>query len=68
MFRYIRYKHNNIKHLFLNEVIFIDYVKSKKNIVDLLTKILIEELVYSSSRRMIIKSVKEKEYQDGNPT
>jgi hypothetical protein len=68
MFRYIRHKHNNIKHLFLNEVIFIDYVKSKKNIVDLLTKILIEELVYSSSKRMILKSVKEKEYQDGNPT
>jgi hypothetical protein len=68
MFKYIHHKHNTIKHLFLNEVIFVDHVKSKKNIVDLLTKILIEKLVYSSSRRTILKSLKENEYQDGNPT
>jgi len=31
-------KHNNVKHLFLNEIIFINYVNSKENIVDPLIK------------------------------
>ena len=36
--------------MLLNEIIFIDYVKSKKNITNPLTKSLSIELVYNSSR------------------
>jgi hypothetical protein len=43
-FRHIHRRHNTIKHLLSNEVIFIDYVKSKDNIVDPLTKICRESL------------------------
>jgi hypothetical protein len=58
-FRHIHRRHNTIKHLLSNEVIFIDYVKSKDNIVDPLTKDLSRELVYNSSRRMGIKLLKD---------
>ena len=58
-FRHIRRRHNTIKHMLLNEVIFIDYVKSKDNIVDPLTNDLSRELVYNSSRRMGIKLLKD---------
>ena len=59
-FRHIHRRHNTIKHLLSNEVIFIDYVKSKDNIVDPLTNDLSRELVYNSSRRMGIKLLKDK--------
>ena len=39
--------HNIINHLLLNKNIPIDYVKSKKNIMDLLTKGLLGELIYN---------------------
>jgi len=45
--RHINYKYNIVKYLPSNEIIFIDYVKSKKNIINLLTKGLSKELVYS---------------------
>jgi len=57
--RHICRRHNTIKYLLLNEVVFIDYVKSKNNIVDPLTKDLSRELVYNSSRRMDIKLLKD---------
>jgi len=57
-FRHIHRRHNTIKHLLSNEVIFIDYVKSKDNIVDPLTKDLSRELVYVY-RRMGIKLLKD---------
>lgn len=44
--RYIHHKQNTIKHLISNGVIFIDYVKSKENIVEHHTKDLMRELMY----------------------
>ena len=35
--------YNIVKHLLSNWIIFIDYVKSKENIMDLLTKALLRE-------------------------
>ena len=53
--RHIHQRHNIIKHLLSNEIIFIDYVKSKKNIMYPLTKSLSKEFVY-------IKPLKIKEW------
>jgi len=55
-FRHICYRHNTIKHFLSNEIIFIDYIKSKKNIMDSLTKDLSRELLYNSSMRMSLAS------------
>jgi len=52
------YKHKNVKHLFSNEIISINYVNSKENIVDPLTKSLLRKLVYSSSRAIGLKPLK----------
>ena len=52
--------HNTIKNLLLNEIILIDYVKLQENIVDLLTKSLSRELVYSLSKRMDLRLLKMK--------
>ena len=46
-FRYIHHIHNIVNHLLLNKNISINYVKSKKNIMDLLTKGLLGELMYN---------------------
>jgi hypothetical protein len=50
--RHICYRHNTIKHFLSNEIISIDYVKSKNNIVDPLAKDLLRELLYNSLMRM----------------
>jgi len=57
--RHIRCRHNIVKHLLLNEIISIDYIKSKKNIMDPLTKDLLRELVYNSSRKLNLKPLKD---------
>ena len=57
--RHIRRRHNTIKQQLSTGVIFIDYVKSKDNIADLLTKGLNRELVGKSSMGMGLKPVKE---------
>jgi len=49
------HRHNIVKHLLSNEIISIDYVKSKEDIVDMLTKGLLREIVYNSSRGMDLK-------------
>jgi len=36
--RYIRRRHNTVKQLLSNEIISIDFVSSKDNLVDLFTK------------------------------
>lgn len=46
-------------HLLSNKIIFIDYVQSKKNIVDLQTKDLSKKLVYNSSKEMSLKPLKD---------
>lgn len=63
--RYIHHKQNTIKHLISNGVIFIDYVKSKENIVEHHIKNLMRELMYIS-KGMGLKLLKMKAYYDGN--
>ena len=57
--RHIRLRHNTIKHLLLIRVISLDYVKSKDNTMDPLTKGLNRELVEKSSKGMRLKPIKE---------
>ena len=57
--RHIRRRHNTIKQQLLTRVISIDYVKSKDNIADPLTKGLNRELVEKSSKGIGLKPVKE---------
>ena len=53
--RHIRRRHNTIKDLLKNGIISIDYVKSKENIVDPLTKGPSREQISYSSRGMSLK-------------
>ena len=55
--RDIRRRHNTIRQLLSNGIISIDYIKSKENIADPLTKGLTKELVYSSSKGMRLKPI-----------
>ena len=57
--RHIRRRHNTIRQLLSIGIISIDYVKSKNNIADPLTKGLNRELVEKSSRGMELKPMKE---------
>ena len=57
--RHIRRRHNTIRQLLSTGIITIDYVKSKDNIADPLTKGLNRELVDKSSRGMGLKPMKE---------
>ena len=52
-------RHSTIRELLLTGIIFIDYVKSKDNIVDPLTKELNKELVEKSLRRIRLKPITE---------
>jgi hypothetical protein len=56
--RHIHRRYNIVKYLFLNEILFTDYVQSKKNIVDSLIKGLSGKFMYNSSRRMRLKLLK----------
>ena len=55
--RHIRRRHNTVRQLLSTGVISIDYVKSKDNIADPLTKGLNRELVVKSSRGMGLKPI-----------
>ena len=57
--KHIRCKHNTIRKLLTNGVISLDYVKSKDNIADSLTKGLNRESVEKSSRGIGLKPIKE---------
>ncbi|KAJ9552036.1 hypothetical protein OSB04_016081 [Centaurea solstitialis] len=57
--RHIRRKHNTIRQLLSTGVISIDYMKSKDNIVDPLTKGLSRDLVYKSSKGMRLNPLNE---------
>ena len=57
--RHIRRRHNTIKQLLSTGLISMDYVKSKDNIIDPLTKRLNRELVEKSLSGMRLKPVKE---------
>ena len=56
--RHIRRRHNTVRQLLSNGIISIEYVKSKDNIADPLTKGLVKELVGNSSRGMGLKPIK----------
>ena len=55
--RHIRRRHNTVRQLLSNGIISIDYIKSKENIADPLTKGLTKELVYSASKGMGLKPI-----------
>lgn len=57
--RHICCKLCTIKQLLLTRIIPIDYVKSKDNLVDLLTKWLNRELVENSSKGMELEPIRE---------
>ena len=56
--RHIRRRHNTVRQLLSNGIISVEYVKSKDNIADPLTKGLARELVEISSRGMGLKPIK----------
>ena len=51
-FRHIRRKHNSVTQLLSSGIITVDYVKSKDNVSDPLTKVLTREEVEKSSTEM----------------
>jgi hypothetical protein len=55
--RHIRLRHNTVRQLLSNGIISIDYIKSKDNIADPLTKGLSGEHVNCSSREMGLKPI-----------
>ena len=66
--RHIRHRHNTIRQLLSSAVVTIDYVRSKDNIADPLTKWLPRELVDLVSKGMSLKPMKEKCIVKENPT
>ena len=56
--RHIRHRHNTVRQLLSNENISIDYIKSKDNLADPLTKGLTREQVNCTSRGMRLKPMK----------
>ena len=55
--RHIKRRHNTIKQFLSSSVISIDYVKSKENIVDPLTKGLPRDQVQYTTRRIGLKPI-----------
>ena len=53
--RHIRRRHNTVRQLLSNGIISIDYIKSKDNLADPLTKCLTREKVNFTSRGMRLK-------------
>ena len=55
---YVRRRHNTVRQFLSNEINSIDYIKSKDNLVDPLTKGLMREQVNCTSRGMGLKPMK----------
>ena len=55
--RHMRLRHNIVKQLINNSVIALEFVRSKKNLADLLTKGLSRKLVHDASRGMGLKPI-----------
>lgn len=66
--RHMCHKYNIVEYLLSNGIIFIGYVRSKKNIVDPLAKCIVRELIYSTLRRINLKPLKIKKCYDDNAT
>ena len=58
-YRHIHHRHNTIRQLLSTGVIFLNYVRSKDNIANPLTKGLNKELVEKSLREKGLKPIKE---------
>ena len=56
--RHIHRRHNTVRQLLSNEIISIDYIKSKDNLAYLLTKGLTREQVNCTPRGMGLKPMK----------
>ena len=65
---HVHRRHRFVRELLANGVISIDYVKSKDNLADPLTKGLTRDRVEISSRGMGLKPVKLITRHEGNPT
>ena len=65
--QHIHRRHNTVRQILANEIISIDYVKSKDNLADPLTKGLSRDQVNCSSRGMGLRPIT-KEFHNGNPT
>ena len=57
--RHIRLRHEIVKQLLIDESISIDYVKSKVNLVDYLTKPLGRKLILETSNRLRLKPIRD---------
>ena len=57
--RHIRLRHEVVKQLLIDEIIFIDYVKSKVNLENPLTKPLGRKLILETSSVMGLKSIRD---------
>jgi hypothetical protein len=57
--RHVYIGDNTVKYLLSNEIIFIDYVKLKKNIMDSLIKGLSREFEYHLSREIGLKPLRD---------
>lgn len=55
--RRIRRRHNTVRQLLSNDIITIDYIRSKENLADPFTKGLNREQVYKLSRGMGLKPI-----------
>ena len=55
--RHIRRRHNTVRQLLSNGIMTIEYIRSKENIANLLTKGLTREQVSKSSRGMGLKLI-----------
>ena len=58
MNRHIKLRHKSIRHWLSTGVISLEHMKSKENLVDHLTKGLLENFIISSSRGMGLKLIK----------
>ncbi|XP_074378585.1 secreted RxLR effector protein 161-like [Apium graveolens] len=67
MSRHIRRRHNSVRQLLLTGVITIDYIKSKDNTADPLTKGLTREFVEKSSKEMGIKPITKVDTKETQP-
>ena len=65
--RHIQLRRNLVKQLLKSEMIFIDYVKSERDLPDPLTKSLGRKLVLETSRGMRLKPLANKQVMETQP-
>jgi len=65
--RHIQLRHNLVKQLLRRGIVFIDYVKSERNLTDLLTKPLERNMILETSRGMGLKPLANKQVMETQP-